>query len=422
MSVTNKKGLTYRRYLVPFILITTLFFLWGFARAILDVLNKHFQDSLDISISQSALIQVTTYLAYFLMAIPAGIFINRFGYRKGVVFGLLLFGVGALLFIPGAEISRQFVFYAFLGALFVLGCGLTFLETAANPYSTELGPRETATSRLNLSQTFNGLGSALAPALVGGYLFSGGNIAMPYLLMGVVVLVIALVFSRVELPEIKHRASADEEPDDVKGNHFKLIWKHKMFVFGLVALLAYEIAEISINSYFINFTTMPHTVDGVVHPGLMSPVTASVWLSAALFLFMGGRFIGSIIMAFVKAERVLLACAVACAICMGIIFLGNGRLAIYALMANYFFEAIMFPTIFSLALRGMGGLTKTASSILMMTPVGGCFFLLTGYIAEAHMLLPFVVPLIGYVVILFFAYTLLCRKGLANVISKEDEA
>lgn len=417
MSKHNKVSLTHRRYLVPFILITTLFFMWGFARAILDVLNKHFQDSLDISIAQSAWIQVTTYLAYFLMAIPAGIFINRFGYRRGVVFGLVLFGLGALLFIPGAEVGRSYVFYAFLAALFILGCGLTFLETAANPYSTELGPRETATSRLNLSQTFNGLGSCLAPAIVGGYLFSGGNVTMPYLLMGIVVLVIAVIFSFVELPEIKHQQDEGDEPDEVEGNRLRLVWKHKMFVFGLVALLTYEIAEISINSYFINFTTMPHVVDGIVQPGLMKPVTASMWLSAALLLFMGGRFIGSIVMAFVKAEKVLLFCAAGCTVCMSLIFLGPGKHAIYALMANYLFEAIMFPTIFSLALRGMGGLTKTASSILMMTPVGGCFFLFTGIIAEAHMLLPFVIPLIGYVVIFFFAYTLLCRKGLANVIN-----
>ena len=146
----------------------------------------------------------------------------------------------------------------------------------------------------------------------------------------------------------------------------------------------------------------------------MSEKTASMVLSAALVFCMIGRFIGSAVMTRVKAEFALLVCAVCCAVCMGAIFLGPGKLAIYALIDNYFFEAIMFPTIFSLALRGMGGLTKSASSILMMTPVGGCFFLLTGYIAEAHMLLPFVVPFVGYITILFFAYTLLVRKGVAN--------
>ena len=192
-----KAKLTTKEYVVPFILITTLFFLWGFSRAILDVLNKHFQNELHISITQSSLIQVTTYLGYFLLAIPAGLFINRFGYRRGVVFGLLLFGLGALLFIPGAEAGT---FYAFLGALFIIGCGLTFLETAANPYVTELGDRETATSRLNFSQSFNGLGSLFATFAVGQFLFSdsGGNVAVPYAILGVLVLTIAAIFASSE--------------------------------------------------------------------------------------------------------------------------------------------------------------------------------------------------------------------------------
>ena len=176
----EQKKITDRKYLVPFVLITSLFFLWGFARAILDVLNKHFQNALHITITHSALIQVTTYLGYFLMAIPAGVFINRYGYRRGVVFGLLLFGLGALAFIPGAAMGS---FYAFLVCLFIIGCGLVFLETAANPYVTELGARETATSRLNLSQSFNGLGGIFATLCIGQFLFNdtekGGNVVVP---------------------------------------------------------------------------------------------------------------------------------------------------------------------------------------------------------------------------------------------------
>ena len=154
--IMSRQSLTNKQYFLPFVLVTSLFFLWGFARAILDVLNKHFQNELDISITQSSLIQVTTYLGYFLMAIPAGWFINRRGYRLGVVFGLMLFAIGAFLFIPSALAGT---FYAFLGALFIIGCGLVFLETAANPYVTELGDRDTSTARLNFSQSFNGLGS-----------------------------------------------------------------------------------------------------------------------------------------------------------------------------------------------------------------------------------------------------------------------
>ena len=198
----KKATLTTRAYLVPFVLVTTLFFLWGFARAILDVLNKHFQDTLHVDITQSALIQVVTYLGYFLMAIPAGMFINRYGYRRGVVFGLTLFAAGAFLFIPSSEAGA---FQGFLACLFIIACGLAFLETSANPYATQLGSPETATSRLNLSQSFNGMGSFLAPLIVGGFLFdesssSRADISMPYLVMGIVVVIIAVLFSFVRLP------------------------------------------------------------------------------------------------------------------------------------------------------------------------------------------------------------------------------
>ena len=399
----NKKqvSLTERRYLLPFVLITTLFFLWGFARAILDVLNKHFQNELHISISQSALIQVTTYLGYFIMAIPAGLFINRFGYRRGVVFGLALFALGAFLFVPGANIGT---FEVFLGALFVIGCGLTFLETAANPYVTELGSPQTATSRLNLSQSFNGMGSIFATFSVGMFLFrtdsEGGNVAIPYVVLGVVVLLIALVFSRVQLPEI-HPTTEDETSGGGLKNLAEL-FKQPMFVMGLAALLAYEVAEISINSYFINFVT---------GQGWMSDKSASIVLTAALAFFMIGRFGGSWVMRRVRAQRVLFVCAVGCVCSMCLVLLNMGVLSLIGLLANYFFEAIMFPTIFSLALTGLGRLTKSASSILMMTPVGGCGFLLMGMIADnSNPVLPFVLPLAGFAVVLAYAWKEL-RRG-----------
>ena len=238
------------QYLVPFILITSLFFLWGFAHAILDVLNKHFQELLDITKAHSAFIQAMMYMGYFVMAVPAGLFISRFGYRRGVVFGLLLYGIGSLLFIPG---QYYLSFNMFLFALFVIGCGLTFLETAANPYATELGAKETAASRLNFAQSFNGLGCICAPVLAGLLLFSedgsgsAGNVALPYVGMGIVVLLAALVFSKIKLPEIEHGVEVDEAGHEIG------LWSHKLFIFGLLALFAYEIGEISINSFFINY-------------------------------------------------------------------------------------------------------------------------------------------------------------------------
>jgi len=410
MLIMNRPTLTNRQYVLPFILVTSLFFLWGFARAILDVLNKHFQNALDITMTQSALIQVTTYLGYFIMAIPAGWFINRHGYRTGVIFGLTLFGEGALLFIPGAEAGT---FYAYLGALFIIGCGLVFLETSANPYVTELGAPETATSRLNFSQSFNGLGCLSATFIVGQFFFSGpkseagGKIVVPYAILGILVLLIAVVFSRVNLPEINHH---ETDEDRAKGTRIsKLFHHHTMFVFGLFALLAYEIAEISINSYFINFVTAK---------GWMSDNAASVILTLALAFFMLGRFGGSWIMRRVKAEHMLMACATGSLICIGLVLCNWGKISMIALVANYIFEAIMFPTIFSLALRGLGSLTKSASSLLMMTPIGGCGFLLMSLIADATgmMSLPFVIPFLCYFIILLFASEL-TRKNNGPVLT-----
>lgn len=393
--MTQKRPtLTDRRYVVPFALITSLFFLWGFARAILDVLNKHFQNALDISLTQSSLIQVTTYLGYFLTAIPAGWFINRQGYRRGVVFGLALFALGSLMFIPGAAIGT---FYAFLLPLFIIGCGLVFLETAANPYASELGDKATASSRLNFSQSFNGLGCLFATYVVGQFLFDGsndgGNVVVPYTLLGILVMIIAVVFSRVNLPEIKHEETEEDRIKDTR--IMKLFKHHPMFVFGLFSLLAYEIAEISINSYFINFVT---------GQGWMNDNSASMVLTIALGFFMVGRFLGSWIMRRIPAERMLLYCSLGSVVCLGVVLLDIGQWSMYALIANYLFEAIMFPTIFSLSLQGLGNLTKSASSLLMMTPIGGCFFLLMGYVAdETNLVVPFLIPFVGYFIVLLYA-------------------
>lgn len=384
--------LTTRRYLLPFLLVTSLFFLWGFARSILDVANQHFRDEMHISITQSSWIQVITFLAYFVSAVPAGWFIARWGYRRGVVTGLLLFALGAFLFVPGQQLGT---FQAFIACLFIIGVGLAFLETSANPYVTELGDPETATSRLNMAQSFNGLGSMLAPALVGGFLFSGGDISVPYLVMGCVVVAVALVFSRVHLPEVP-TASSTEVPSSALDGRLSTY-----FYIGLAALLAYEVAEISINSYFVLFLT---------GKGYADKVEASQLLSLALGIFMVGRFAGAWLMQRIRPAHVLSGCAAGSVVCMLIILLG-GEWATYALMANFACESIMFPTIFSLSLEGLEGRAKKrASSLLMMTPVGGCAFLFMGLIADEGLLtLPFIIPLVGFVLVLLFA-----AKSLKN--------
>lgn len=392
----KRYALVKRDYLVPFVLVASLFFLWGFAHAILDVLNKHFQEVMDITRTHSAMVQVMFYLGYFVMAIPAGLFITKYGYRRGVVFGLLLYGIGSLMFIPG-EYWMSFKFFLF--SLFVIACGLVFLETAANPYMTELGDRETAASRLNLAQSFNGLGCICGPLVGGLLLFSDdgkSNISYPYMLMGVIVLGVAFVFSRIRLPEIVHdeEASGDGDTDGTR----KGLWSHKLFTYGVLALFCYEIAEISINSFFINY---------VVDDGWMNARDASVILSfGGLGLFMCGRFAGSWIMRYIRAERVLFCCAVGTVFATFLIVCDLGLLSLIALFLVYVFEAVMFPTIFAISLKGLGMYTKRASSYLMMSPVGGAIGpLLMGYVADnSNMSWSFAVPFVSFCVVLLYAW------------------
>ena len=393
-----------KQYLLPFILITSLFFMWGFARAVLDVLNKHFQETLSISITQSTLIQTTTYLGYFLMALPAGIIITRRGYRFGVVMGLLLFGLGALIFIPGEHLMS---FPVFLGALFVIGCGLVMLETAANPYATELGDPATGASRLNLAQSFNGLGCILPPVIVGGFLFSGeGNsVALPYSIMGVAVLAVALFFTRMKLPEIQQATAVGEEdaPMTIRET-IKWLWSRRRFRIGVIALFCYEIAEISINSLFINYATSD---------GWMDKTEASFVLSfGALGLFMLARVAGSWVMSRVRAEKVLLICAVMTVIGALAVVANIGAISKAGVFVCYAFEAIMFPTIFAITIVGVGRASKIASSFLMMTPLGGAVgTFLMGFVADAtSMSTAFIVPAAGYAFVLLYAVAAAAKK------------
>ena len=241
------------------------------------------------------------------------------------------------------------------------------------------------------------MGSLFATFCIGQFLFNntdeGGNVAVPYTILGILVLVIALVFSRVHLPEIKHEETEEDQADG--SNIGKLFKHHGMFVFGLLALLCYEIAEISINSYFINFVTGMHW---------MTDRTASLVLTVALAFFMVGRFLGSWVMRYIKATTALLICVIGSVVCIGLVLCDLGKASLIALIANYLFEAIMFPTIFAIALTGLGNLTKSASSLLMMTPIGGCGFLLMGLIADrTHVVLPFVVPFVSFLIVLAFA-------------------
>lgn len=379
----------------PFVLVTSLFFLWGLAHSILDVLNKHFQETMDgVGKTESALVQAVMYGGYFVMALPAGQIIKRFGYRAGVITGLLLYGIGALLFIPGGQLLS---FPFFLFSLFVIGCGLTCLETSANPYVTVLGNAEGAARRINLSQSFNGLGWIVGPLIGGHFAFAvgadKGSIAIPYAIIGVVVLCVALVFAQVKLPEVQADGVAQTESAHATDS----LWQHRNFVYGLIALFLYVAAQTGINSFFINYVTEHASV---------SNVNASLLLGfGGMGLFMAGRMGGSWLMLRVRAERVLLYCAVGATLAMAVLLSGAGVAGVAAFMLCYLCESIMFPTIFALALKGVGQHTKRASSFLIMSIVGGAIApVLMGLIADhASMAMAFIVPLCCFVVIAAYA-------------------
>ena len=379
----------------PFVLVTSLFFLWGLAHSILDVLNKHFQETMEgVGKTESALVQAVMYGGYFVMELPAGQIIKRYGYRAGVITGLLLYGIGALLFIPGGQLLS---FPFFLFSLFVIGCGLTCLETSANPYVTVLGNAEGAARRINLSQSFNGLGWIVGPLIGGHFAFAvgadKGSIAIPYAIIGVVVLCVALVFAQVKLPEVQ----ADEVAQTESAHATDSLWQHRNFVYGLIALFLYVAAQTGINSFFINYVTEHASV---------SNVNASLLLGfGGMGLFMVGRMGGSWLMLRVRAERVLLYCAVGATLAMAVLLSGAGVAGVAAFMLCYLCESIMFPTIFALALKGVGQHTKRASSFLIMSIVGGAIApVLMGLIADhASMAMAFIVPLCCFVVIAAYA-------------------
>lgn len=369
--------------------------LWGLAHSILDVLNKHFQETMEgVGKTESALVQAVMYGGYFVMALPAGQIIKRYGYRAGVITGLLLYGIGALLFIPGGQLLS---FPFFLFSLFVIGCGLTCLETSANPYVTVLGNAEGAARRINLSQSFNGLGWIVGPLIGGHFAFAvgadKGSIAIPYAIIGVVVLCVALVFAQVKLPEVQADGVAQTESAHATDS----LWQHRNFVYGLIALFLYVAAQTGINSFFINYVTEHASV---------SNVNASLLLGfGGMGLFMVGRMGGSWLMLRVRAERVLLYCAVGATLAMAVLLSGAGVAGVAAFMLCYLCESIMFPTIFALALKGVGQHTKRASSFLIMSIVGGAIApVLMGLIADhASMAMAFIVPLCCFVVIAAYA-------------------
>lgn len=352
-----------QRYRLAFILVTCLFFLWGFSYGLLDVLNKHFQEALDITRARSALLQAAYFGAYFLMALPAAALMERHGYKTGILLGLGLFACGALLFIPA---TRAGVFEYFLFALFVIACGLACLETAANPYATVLGPAESSERRLNLAQSFNGLGTFIAP-FIGGKLFfdasatgiSGSHgVQLIYVATAIVVIVIAILIWRTRMPEVSGEASTVAAPI----SHTPL-FSQPHFVFAVVAQFFYVAAQVGAGAFFINYA-----VDHI--PGLSSK-DAAYLLAVALGCFLAGRFLTTALMGVIPAARLLSVYAVINILLCGVVIAGMGKISVVALIAVFFFMSMMFPTIFALGIKGLGAQTKRGASFIIMAIVGG---------------------------------------------------
>jgi len=411
-------------YLIPFIFICSLFLLWGFAHGLLDVLDKHFQDTLHVSKAQSGFVQFSLYIGYLAMAVPAGLFMKRYGYQKGIILGLCLFAIGAFLFYPAAKFAA---FIPFLLALFVIACGLACLETAANPYSTVLGSQreEFAARRINISQSFNGLGWILGPLMGGLFIFGAeqktgaekfDSLVTPYMGVGCVVVVVAVIFMLIKLPDIEERSEEEPDEDPKMGR----LLKHPAFIAAVVAQFLYVAAQTGINSFFINYVTeeisdvttpvaqlMQHLgyFGEVFMPKNAEQAASLILAIGGMGMFWIGRISGSYLMKFFKPKRLLAVYAIVNTVLMVLVQMALGWGSVIALFSCYFFMSVMFPTIFALGIHGLGSLTKKASSFLVMAVAGGAFcppFM--GVIADhSSMSVAFFVPMLCFAFIAWYA-------------------
>jgi FHS family L-fucose permease-like MFS transporter len=381
-----------KRYLVPFILVTSLFFLWGIANILNSALIAHFQPVFEISRAQALLVETAFYLGYFTIALPAGLFMERYSYKKGIMIGLFLYAIGAFLFIPAAS---QLTFGFFLIALYVIASGLAFLETGANPYVILLGKPETATQRLNFAQSFNGVALVVGPWIAGQFIFSGNEgtmaalsekqaaadaVIFPYTMIGLIVLVVAFLFLIVRMPE----------PD--KGEKLKFsskIFKNKHLMYAVLAQLFYVGAQAGLWGITINYV-----VDLI--PGTTKELASKNYMALGTLLFVIGRFLGTWLMTFIKDHKLLAWYAIAASLLCLMGAFAEGKVAVYSVLSINFFMSIMFPTIFALGVKDLGEYTKLGSSLIIMAIVGGAILPpVMGLIADAGgiqycMLLPFV--------------------------------
>ena len=400
-------------YVFAFALVTSLFFLWGFVHNLDPILIPHLKKSFTLTTTQSTLIDFAVYVAYFLMALPAGFIMKKFGYKTGIITGLLLFAIGSFMFLPAADYQS---YNYFLIALFIIACGLTILETAANPYAAVLGDPATSTQRLNFAQSFNGLAAALAPVIGARIILTKGHtdaelnamteaarkialaseaasVKMPYMILAIVLIVVAILFALTHLPKL------NTDPAHTPSKNIFHAFKHKQLTWGVIAQFFYVGAQVCVFSLFILFAEKSAGLE---------QVTAADYLGACGIAFLIGRFLGTFLMRYILPERLLTFYAAACILLSAVAVFATGMITVYAVIGICFFMSIMFPTIFSLGIKDLKGDTEYGSSLIIMSIVGGAilprFF---GMIADStgNIQHGYIIPLMCFAVILLFGWT-----------------
>lgn len=402
-KVLEPAKFTDKKYLITLIFVTSLFMFWGIAITMGDVLNKHFQTVLSLTKTQSAFVQFAIFGAYGVMGIPAGLFMKRFGYKNGVLFGLALFALGAFLFVPAAA-AASFPFFGL--ALFILGCGISTLETVAHPFVASLGDQRTSDMRINFAQAFNAVGTIIGPALGSHFLFGDHvpgstdltSVKLLYVAIGIVIATIAVLFSFVKVPALTdpHVAVGNPDAANVDIHPEKGLFEHTHFKWAVIAQFFNVAAQAGTWAFFINY--------GHEKMGFTDAV-ATKWMMPFFILMLTGRFVGTFLMRYIAPPR-LLAIFAACNIVMCLIISQSfGWPSFIALLMLNFFFSIMFPTIFSLGLKNLGSHTQQASSFISMGVVGGAFFpFAMGAVAEHDVAAAYYLPIICYTVIFLFGY------------------
>ncbi len=398
-------------YTAALVVLAVVFFMWGFATVLNDILVPHLKAAFRLDYAQSLLIQLAFYLGYLVMAVPAAKVLERTGYKLSVVLGLIGMAVSAVAFVPAAMmVSYGF----FLVALFLLASSITLLQVAANPYVAVIGRPETASSRLNLVQAFNSFGTMLAP-IFGGLLIIGRSatgathgavvlsaqqraadvqtVELPYVIIAVALLALALVVWRVRLPDLGKATRRAARAERAKHS----LWRHRNLVFGVPAIVLYMICEIGIGSTLVNFMSMP-AIGGMTHE------RASEYLTLYWGGAMAGRFVGAALLRWMTPERLLAAFSIGALALAGTAIGASGHLAMWSLIAVGLCNSIMFPTIFTLGIRGLGPLTEEGSGLLIMAIAGGALADLQGVLADhIGLQLSYAMPWACYLFILFYA-------------------